>query len=337
MSQSKSPRRWSAIAPSVLLLAGLLGMVAANSGLRHMFAQAVATIDPLAVLAILPVQFVAILLCTAAQQALNVGIPFRSSLIARLVRDAAHSLLLFPPGLGDVVGARAVVLLGGRGRAAVALRALDILAEVIAELPFMALAAYVLYHWGHWGDHSGMQGAAPGAASSGASPWWGLLAVPPLAYAGWRIWRGSAHHRRFIQTRTGRRLRAEIHLMRRELARQRTGLPLAIILHFFAWSMAGVQVWIAAHMFGLNLSLFAAFAIESAATAARMILFFVPGGLVMQEAGAVLAGAAMGVAAPQALALSLILRLRELAFGLSLLMWPVLEYRARRRGDAVEG
>jgi uncharacterized membrane protein YbhN (UPF0104 family) len=143
----------------------------------------------------------------------------------------------------------------------------------------------------------------------------------------------SAHHRRFIQTRTGRRLRAEIHLMRRELARQRTGMPLAIILHFFAWSMAGLQVYIAAHIFGMNLSLYAAFAIESAATAARMILFFVPGGLVMQEAGAVLAGAAMGVAAPQALALSLILRLRELAFGCALLMWPVLEYRARRRGE----
>lgn len=303
-------------------------MVAANSGLRHMFSQAVHTIDPIAVLAVLPVQFVAILLCTAAQQSLKVGIPFRSSLIARLVRDAAHSLLLFPPGLGDVVGARAVVLLGGRGRAAVALRALDIIAEVIAELPYMGLAAYVLYHWGHWGQPA--TGAPSAPSSSGASLWWGLPAVPLVAYVGWRVWRGSAHHRRFIQTRTGRRLRAEIHLMRRELARQGTGMPLAVILHFFAWSMAGVQVYIAAHIFGLHLSLFAAFAIESAATAARMILFFVPGGLVMQEAGAVLAGAAMGVAAPHALALSLILRLRELTFGCALLMWPVLEYRARR-------
>lgn len=323
---TKSGRRWGAMLPSVLLLAGLLGMVAANKGLRQMFAQAVQTIDPWAVVAVLPVQFVAILLCTAAQQALKVGIPFRSSLIARLVRDAAHTLLLFPPGLGDVVGARAVVLLGGRGRAAVALRALDIIAECIAELPYMALAGYVLWNWRREG------GVVP-TASGGGHDWWGLLAVPVLAYVGWRLWRKSAHHRRFIQTRTGRRLRAEIHLMRRELARQRTGMPLAIILHFLAWSMAGLQVYIAAHIFGMNLSLYAAFAIESAATAARMILFFVPGGLVMQEAGAVLAGAAMGVAAPQALALSLILRLRELAFGSALLMWPVLEYRARRRGE----
>jgi hypothetical protein len=57
---TKSGRRWGAMLPSVLLLAGLLGMVAANKGLRQMFAQAVQTIDPWAVVAVLPVQFVAV-------------------------------------------------------------------------------------------------------------------------------------------------------------------------------------------------------------------------------------------------------------------------------------
>ena len=55
----------------------------------------------------------------------------------------------------------------------------------------------------------------------------------------------------------------------------------------------------------------------------------VPGGLVMQEAGAVLAGAALGVPAAPALALSLVLRLRDVAFGTALLAWPWLEYRRR--------
>jgi uncharacterized membrane protein YbhN (UPF0104 family) len=96
--------------------------------------------------------------------------------------------------------------------------------------------------------------------------------------------------------------------------------------------MSGVQVWLAGRVFGLHLSLFGALAIEATATSARMILFFVPGGLVMQEAGAVLAGAVMGIAAPQALALSLVLRLRDVVFGAALLLWPALEYRARRRG-----
>jgi hypothetical protein len=93
--------------------------------------------------------------------------------------------------------------------------------------------------------------------------------------------------------------------------------------------MSGVQMYLAARVLGFDLSLFGALVVESAATSARVIVFFVPGGLVMQEAGAVLAGAAMGLAAPQALALSLVLRLRDLCFGLALALWPALEYRYR--------
>jgi hypothetical protein len=93
-----------------------------------------------------------------------------------------------------------------------------------------------------------------------------------------------------------------------------------------------VQMWLAGRVLGMDLSLFGALVIESAATSARVIVFFVPGGLVMQEAGAVLAGAAMGLAAPQALALSLVLRLRDVCFGVALAGWPWLEYRYRAAG-----
>jgi hypothetical protein len=330
MTQHQSQRLGAILVPAALLLA-LLGAVGANSGLRHMLVEAVHTMDPRAVLAVLPVQMIAILLCTAAQQALKVGIPFGSSLIARLTRDAAHNLLIFPPGLGDAVGARMVVLLGARGRAAVALRALDLAAEVIAEIPYMALAGWVIWRWWHQG---GDLGPAP---AGGMGYGWAALALPVLAYTTWRLWRRSAHHARWLQTRTGRRLRVETHLMRRELARQTTGMPLAIFCHFLGWGLSGVQVWIAAQIFGLHLSLFGALAIESAATSARVILFFIPGGLVMQEAGAVLAGAAMGIAAPQALALSLVLRLRDVCFGLALLFWPLLEYRHRRFSPGSDG
>jgi len=321
----QSRRLGAIIAPALLLLV-LLGAVAANGGLRRMLVEAVHTMDPRAVLAVLPVQLLAIVLCTAAQQALNVGIPFGASFIARLTRDAAHNLLIFPPGLGEVVGARVVVLLGGRGRAAVALRVLDVAAEVIAELPYMGLAGWVIWRWWH-------QGGDLGQAPAGGVSWgWAALALPVGAYAAWRLWRRSGHHARWMRSRHGRLVRAEIHLMRRELIRQRAGMPLAILCHFLAWGLSGVQVWIAAQIFGLHLSLFGALAVESAATSARVILFFIPGGLVMQEAGAVLAGAAMGVAAPQALALSLVLRLRDVCFGSALLLWPALEYRRRAAG-----
>ncbi|NBC37856.1 hypothetical protein GTZ99_14975 [Novosphingobium sp. FSY-8] len=325
--------RHGALLGSLVLLLVLLGMVAANPALRQMLAEAVGTIDPMAVLIVLPVQLVAILLCTAAQQALGVGISFGRSFIARLVRDAAHNLLIFPPGLGEAVGARIVVVLGGRGRAAVALRALDIAAEVIAQLPYMALAFWVLWHWWRGGGdlHAAQAQAHGGGWAAYAQIAGGFALAAGAGWAGWRVWRGSAHFARWRGTRPARILRAESHLMRRELTRQKAGLPLAVGLHFIAWGLSGVQVWLAAGVFGLNLSLFDALAIEAAATSARMILFFVPGGLVMQEGAAVLAGAALGVAAPQALALSLVLRLRDVAFGLALLLWPWLEYRARAR------
>ena len=327
MSQKSS--RWPVVLPPALLLVLLLGVVAGNGSLRHMLAQAWATMDPRAVLVVLPVQVLAVLLCTAAQQALRVGIPFRASFIARLVRDAAHNLLIFPPGLGEVVGARVLVVLGGRGRAAIALRALDLTAEILAEIPYMLFAGWVL--WQGWHRAQGLQSAA--GAGTGAAGW-GLLALPMLLYGVWRWWRGSAHRDAFRNSRAGRRARAELHLMRRELGRQKGGMPLAILLHFLAWGLSGVQMWLAAKVFGMELSLFGALAIESAATSARVVVFFIPGGLVMQEAGAVLAGAAVGVAAPQALALSLVLRLRDVCFGTALLAWPALEYRYRQRAGA---
>ena len=318
--------RLASIGLPLAILLALAGGVAANGGLRALLAEAIQRIDPRAVLVVLPVQLLAILLCTGAQQALKMGVPFRTSFVARLVRDAAHNLLIFPPGLGEAVGARVLVLAGGRPRAAVSLRALDIAAEVLAELPYMGLAFWVLARfWARSGEKSsGMPTFAAGAPLLV----WGLLAamlVVGIVFA--RVWWRRHGHSHPL----ARRLRAEAMLMRREMRRQRAGLPLAIVLHFFAWGLSGVQVWLAGRVFGLHLSLFGALAIESAATSARMILFFVPGGLVMQEAGAVLAGAALGVPAAPALALSLVLRLRDVAFGTALLAWPWLEYRARRR------
>ena len=198
-------RRWAIWAGPLALTVGLLGAVAANPALRHMLAEAVHTIDPRAVAVVLPVQLVAILFCTAAQQALRVGIPFGSSFVARLVRDAAHNLLIFPPGLGEAIGARVVVLCGGRGRAAVALRALDIAAEVLAEIPYMGLAFWVLARF--W-MRSGRQALGGGPGLTVGSPSLVWVAVSVVLLGLWMVarrwWRrhGRTH-------RHARRLRAE--------------------------------------------------------------------------------------------------------------------------------
>jgi hypothetical protein len=131
----------------------------------------------------------------------------------------------------------------------VALRVLDVAAEVIAEIPYMVLAGTVLWGWYHRG---GTLGAAP--SHSGSGVWW-LLGVAVAAFLAWRWWRGSDHHTRWRASRMGRRVAAEMHLMGRELRRQRTGMPLAIGLHVIGWGLSGVQVWLAAKVMGVPLSL----------------------------------------------------------------------------------
>jgi hypothetical protein len=50
---------------ALLILAGLAAGVLANPGLRELFVDAIHRIDPWAVAVTLPVQFIAILVCTA--------------------------------------------------------------------------------------------------------------------------------------------------------------------------------------------------------------------------------------------------------------------------------
>ena len=86
----------------------------------------------------------------------------------------------------------------------------------------------------------------------------------------------------------------------------------------------------AASALGLQLTLYEAIAVESSAYAGRAMFFFVPAGLVTQEAGLVAAGLLFGLTAPQALALGLVLRLRDALMALALLGWPLLEWRRRK-------
>lgn len=313
------PRHWRALVLPLTILAVLAASVFANQPLRDLLTKALAQVHPAAVLATLPGQLAATLLCAAALHALRPGVSFAASLGSRLLRDAGGNLLVFMPGLGEAIGARALVLAGGRTRAAVSASALDTFAEMLAQLPFIALAIGVLprfwdkadlpeFPWSRWA----LAGMAAGI----------VIAAGAAVFVWWRL--GGR------RSRLARRLREEGTLMRRELARQRGGLPASIALHFIAWIMGGVQLWMAAHALGLPLNFYVALAIDSVAYAARGILFFIPAGLVLQEAGLIGAGLAFGIPAPVALALALVLRLRDVVFGAALVLWPVMEWRQKQ-------
>ena len=311
---SLSPRRHLQLL-WLLGAAVLLGLALASGELRNLLAEALSQVTPLAVLATMPGHIAATLLCAAALHALRPGVSYLASLAARLLRDAGDNLLFFLPGFGEVIGARALVLAGGQARAAVSASALDKFAETAAQLPYIALAAWVLWH--SWNAPSPLSGSAVGVAlaASAAGLW--------VLYAGWR---------RFgAKSRYGIRLLEEWRKLADEARQQKSGLPLSILLHFFAWVLGGLQIWMAAQALGFELTLFEAVALESAAYAGRAIFFFIPAGLVTQEAGLVAAGLVFGLSPAESLTLGLVLRLRDVLTGAALLLWPLMEWRSRTR------
>jgi uncharacterized membrane protein YbhN (UPF0104 family) len=234
-----------------------------------------------------------------------------------LLRDAGGNLLVFMPGLGEIISTRALVLSGGQTRRAITAVAIDSVTEILGQLPYMLLALWVV----------------PRFLSAAH--------MPQISLDSWQITAGfgmtllaiaatiTLLKQRGIWPKIQRRLHIEHRLFQRGLRQNPRGIPLSVLLHIAAWACGGLQFWMAARALGLDISLFAALAVDSVAYAARAIVFFIPAGLVLQEASLIGAGLVFGLPAPAALALGLVLRLRDGLFGLSLILWPLLEWRRR--------
>ena len=301
--------RWGTIALWLAAAATLLGLVLASDNLRSLLAEAIVQVTPLSVLATLPGQAAAVLICAAALRALRPGVGYLGCLGSRLLRDGGGNLPIFLPGFGEALGARALVLAGGQTRAAISASAIDRVAESAAQVPFILLAAWLL--WREWHVPLGWLPLVVAGA-----------ALVLLAALLWRKFGAG--------TPLAARIVSEWRKFAEEARRQRSGLPMCLGLHFLAWLAGGVQIWMAARALGYDLTLFEAIALESAAYAGRAIFFFIPAGLVSQEAGLLAAGLVLGLTAPQSLALGLVLRLRDLLMAAALLIWPLLEWRRRK-------
>lgn len=317
---------WRTTAITLVVVFALLAAGMASGGLRALIDEASAKITVLSVAATLPAQIVAILLCTGALWVLRPGVGYWASLNSRLLRDAGDNLLVFLPGLGEVIGARALVLSGGRTRAAISASALDKFAETVAQVPYIIFAAVIVLH----GWRQDWAQVLPSVATIGVIV--GGLVV--LAFVAWLV----------VQARDGlvghfaKWIRGHATLLFAEMKAQKAGLPASLALHFVAWIMGGVQIWMAGQALGFEINLYEGIALESAAYAGRAILFFIPAGLVTQEAGLVAAGMIFGLAPAESLAIGLVLRLRDVVLGVPLLAWPLHEYRhARRARKAITG
>lgn len=310
-------------------LAGILGWAAAivavaagialSPDVRAIAGGALREITIESVLVTVPIQLASTLICAAALWVLGPGVSYWGSVGSRVLRDAGGNLLVIVPGLGELIGARSLVLSGGTARRAVVASALDVVAETLAQIPFICLALMVLPRLGaHWHiDRSTLDWLAIGVGAG-------------LAFA-IAIWALSRRSERGLAARLLFGLRNQVVAAWREWRQRHGALPTAILLHLIAWAMGGVQVWLSARALGLPLSLVNAIILESAAYAVRAILFIVPAGVGVQEAGFVVAGSAFGLSPEQSLGLSLVLRARDVLLGVPvLLLWPVAEWRGQK-------
>ena len=110
-----------------------------------------------------------------------------------------------------------------------------------------------------------------------------------------------------------------------------------------AWTIISLvagsgEIWIALHALDLRATFINALILQSMVLTIRSAAFAVPGGLGVQEGGYLVVGNLLGIPGDAAFALSLIARVRELAFGIpGLISWQIFEarrlWRARSAGE----
>jgi uncharacterized membrane protein YbhN (UPF0104 family) len=99
--------------------------------------------------------------------------------------------------------------------------------------------------------------------------------------------------------------------------------------HLLAWVLGGFETYAALRILGLPAGAREAIVIEALGHAARAAGFLIPGALGVQEGGYLLICAMYGIGPQDALALSLIRRIRELILGVpGLILWHRMEIRA---------
>jgi len=240
----------------------------------------------------------------------------------RLVREGIDSLLPVAQMGGEVVGARMLAQRGITLGLSAASVVVDVTVEFLSQIVFLLI---------------GLVGLATLSNGTAWSAWVGAGLLTAAAAAGLVLGQrfGLLRLLEVLSERIAARWPAlaglslsGLHASAVTLYRRRPAMQLAFALHLFAWLLGVFETWAAFHALGVPATLLQALVVESLGMAARSAGFAVPGALVVQETGFVLAGAAVGLPEAAALSLSLIKRVREVAVGLiGLALWRLSRAR----------
>ena len=255
--------------------------------------------------------------------------PWHVLLAIAAVREAINRLLPVANVGGDLIGIRLLTLRGVRGPVAAASVIVEVLLTLLSQYAFVALGVFCL-----------LRVTSPFAVRELFVTL--AVALPVIVAIGLVFRYGSLFERggRLIERLLGqgsqwRALLLQSSELDAEIARLfRAG---AGLLSTAGWQLLGllagtIETWLALRWLGHPVGAPQALALEALTQAIRNFIFLVPAGIGVQEAGLVALGALLGVNGPTALALSLVKRVREVLFGVPvLLIWQWFETRQLRR------
>ncbi|CAH2604901.1 conserved membrane protein of unknown function [Rhodovastum atsumiense] len=252
----------------------------------------------------------------------------------RWIREAVNSLLPVAQLGGNIVGIRLLVHRGVSGPQAGAGTTLDLTIEAGTQVLF-TLAGFALLaaidpdeSWMPW---------VQGGLITGALGIGGFIIAQRAGLM--RLVERSAGLLKRLFPNLPLELVRGLHGELMRLQRDRVAVAKAVALHLLAWTLGSLEVWLALHAMGIDVSWEQAFVIESLGQAARSAGFAVPGALGVQEAGFILVCGLFDITPDTAIALSMVKRARELAVGLpGLVAWQWAEGKRilRRRRAAMD-
>jgi putative membrane protein len=230
----------------------------------------------------------------------------------RFIKEAVNALLPVAQVGGDVVRAKLSARNGLTLAEATASCIVDVLAGTVGLVMFVLTSLIVAMVTLH----------DPRLAQAGLALVGIILAIVAAAYVAHRAGVGRRLGQ-FSQRWTALAGRVgELGEAFRVIGRQRNNLFASWAWHLAAWIAGAFETYVSMWALGLNPTLLQALIVEGLAQTAKVVGFAIPGALGVQEGGYLLLGGALGLTPDQALALSLLRRLRELVLGgIGLVLW----------------
>jgi putative membrane protein len=241
----------------------------------------------------------------------------RTYLQLRWIREAVNNLLPATQIGGEFVAARVLRRRGVPVASAIGGTIADLMLEMAIQVLFTVLGIVLLTRMVGHTDLAetltkGLLFTALIAVTLFAAVWLGLAAV--LESAVIRLGRSLG----WPATGQVGALHEALHACYRSPVRVAAGAA----SHLLSWLLGGIEVWLVLHFFGRDIGVAPALIIESLGQAAKALGFAIPGAIGVQEGGYVVACRLSGISPEVAIALSLVKRLREVAWGLpGLLLW----------------